>query len=293
MWMNIQKEIFENDELDINEKMCLIVMIGIKDIDLSIDLLARYMGCGVTTAKRSIASLREKGYFNDIEVEEVEEVEEDIYASTIGYTHSGKVIESDKAQNYETAEKRLKRPTEDFVEGFYSYQDIENEFSYDEDSTTDTISPQSNDDNSEVTDEERRARLKAYLLGEDNKESEDPEKINSNQNREVFVSKKENDAELVDRVIEMIEEKISFKEAQIILAFAGNDIELIKRKYIQAKNSQVSDAVAMLINELQKNEDNSNRSKVKQTEENTGETQINNFRIMKMQAYQKQSKDFK
>ncbi|HAS73209.1 MAG TPA: hypothetical protein DCS67_03600 [Clostridiales bacterium UBA8960] len=97
-----------------------------------------------------------------------------------------------------------------------------------------------------------------------------------------FVSKKMSNQSLVDEVIEMIDEKISSKEANIILAFAGNDIERIRRKYSIAKQSQVSDTVGVLINELQKKES----SVIKGDEQLSENTQIDANRLLKMQAYQ-------
>lgn len=97
-----------------------------------------------------------------------------------------------------------------------------------------------------------------------------------------FVSKKMTNQTLIDQVIELIEEKISSKEANIILAFAGNDLDRIKRKYSIAKQSQVSDTVGVLINELQKKE-----SSVIKNEDSIAEnTQIDANRLLKMQAYQ-------
>ena len=87
---------------------------------------------------------------------------------------------------------------------------------------------------------------------------------------------------LTDQVIALIDEKISSKEANIILAFANNDLDKIKRKYLIAKQSQVSDTIGVLINELQKKDSN-----VIKTEESMPEnTQVDTNRLMKMQAYQ-------
>lgn len=58
--------------------------------------------------------------------------------------------------------------------------------------------------------------------------------------------------EKLNRVFEIIEEKISVKEAKIILSFAGGNLERIEEKYKIALASQYNDKIEVLIHELQK-----------------------------------------
>ncbi len=59
---------------------------------------------------------------------------------------------------------------------------------------------------------------------------------------------------LIDELNDIIEEKITDSEARIILNFANNNIEKIKRCYKIARKMQVSDNIAALIMQLQKKE---------------------------------------
>jgi hypothetical protein len=82
-------------------------------------------------------------------------------------------------------------------------------------------------------------------------------------------------------LIALIDEKISFKEANIILAFANNDLDKVRRHYLSAKQSQVSDTIGVLISSLQKKE-----TQVIKADETVSENrQIDTNRILKMQAY--------
>lgn len=207
-WQAIESEIFLNDQLDIYEKMCLLVLMSQgEEVHMTSEMLAQYMGCGVNTARRAFESLRIKGFLSK-DFHEAPPIKR----------------ESNIVRNEEAIDiaKPLTDESETFMQGFY----------------TDSTKP--------------------------------------------FVSKKLSNQSLTDQVIELIEEKISSKEANIILAFAGNDIELIKRKYKVAKQSQVSDTIGVLINELQRKESNV----IKSDEPVSENSQIDTNRLLKMQAYQ-------
>ncbi|MDK2866267.1 MAG: hypothetical protein PWP51_893 [Clostridiales bacterium] len=298
MWSQIKREIFENEQMDIYEKMCLLVLMAQEEeVELSSEELARYMGCTAVTAKRAFESLQQKGYLAS-EAEAVSDVLEAMAPSStyekVKKTlndYSGNVVSGDAVE--QTAQIFLE-PTDHFREGFFIDGMAEAELASDEasEAASETVKPVGE------AEEERRAKLRAYLLG-DEKPPEKP-----------FVSVKEAKNRLVDQVIEIIDEKISFKEANIILGFSGNDIERIKRKYRIAKMSQVSDTIGVLINELQKPEEPekgdrpSNVIKADILDEDempsddlhprTAEpqrgTQVNAMQILRMQAYQKQKK---
>ncbi len=247
IWETIRREIFNNENLDIYEKMCLIVLMSLdeEEAHLSSDELGSAMGCSPVTAKRAFDSLRLKGYLSN-----------DYHKQPAIRRHSNVVRDEDAIEITRPVEVE----TEDFQPGFFKSNESDGE----------VFDAHNNSRESEIDSEtERRRQLAAYLLSD------------SDETPKSFVSKKETNS-LVDQVIDLIEEKISYKEANIILAFASNDIERIKKKYAIAKQSQVSDTISVLINELQKKEGPVIKAEDKQADN----TQINTSRLMKMQAYQ-------
>ena len=247
-WTEIESEIFKNGQLDIYEKMCLLVLMSQgEEVRLSSDELAMYMGCGVNTAKRAFESLRMKGF-----------IEKD-YAASPPVRRESNVLRNESVGEIA---KPIDEFSGDFQAGFYTTTESERASNEQMPSITADSGP----------DEafERRKQMAAYLLGDDSGL------------QKPFVSKKVTTESLTDQVIALIDEKISSKEANIILAFANNDLDKIKRKYLIAKQSQVSDTIGVLINELQKKDSN-----VIKTEESMPEnTQVDTNRLMKMQAYQ-------
>lgn len=134
--------------------------------------------------------------------------------------------------------------------------------------------------------------------------------------KKIFVSdkfKKEKSNKL-DRVVEIIGENLNHKEANIILSFAGGDLEKIRKAYAIARKSQLNDTVGVLINELQKKDpivDVDNLSKQEdgkgekirrediqqRTDENIKDmlksherSQVDTAKIMKLQRYQQYNK---
>lgn len=240
-WKSIEEEVFENYDLDIYEKMCLLVLMSRDESTrMTTEKLAEFMGCGKVTAKRAFDSLRMKGYLAKD------------YQSDPPVRRESSVIQNPD----EVAEisKVVEHFDDDFKEGFFK---VEHE-------------PVAK--NKHRGESDLRKRMAEYLLGDDTAFEPAPK---------VFVSQKESKEALVDEVIDLIEEKINFKEANIILAFAGNDMERIKKHYVKAKASQVTDTIGFLINALQKKESN-----VIKTEEKAQEnSQIDSNRLKKMQAY--------
>lgn len=240
-WKTIEEEVFENEDLDIYEKMCLLVLMSRDESTrMTTEKLAEWMGCGKVTAKRAFDSLRIKGYLaKDYQSDPPSRRESSVIQNTEDVAEVTKVL-----QHFD----------DDFKEGFYKM---------DQEPVVQTKHRGESD---------LRKRMAEYLLGDDTSYESVPK---------AFVSQKESKEALVDQVIELVEEKINFKEANIILAFAGNDMERIKKLYTQAKASQVSDTIGFLINALQKKESN-----VIKTEEKTQEnSQIDSSRLKKMQAY--------
>lgn len=246
-WEPIKQEIFDNQQLDIYEKMCLLVLMSRdeEEINITSEELSTAMGCGVVTAKRAFDSLRIKGYFT-------KDYKED---PPVSYDSS--VIKSGAPVSEVT--KTIEDFTDTFREGLFTAE-------VEEMPSEKPPTPEPPQD----TEEERRRLLAEYLLSGEESGVQG-----------VFVSQKEKKQSLVDELIEFIDEKISFKEANILLGFAGNDIERIKREYKVAKASQVSDTMGVLINALQKKSGNV----IKSDEKPKKETQIDTNRLRKMQAY--------
>ncbi len=241
----IEQEVLMNDSLDIYEKMCLIVLMtrSEEEIHITSETLAQLMGCGVKTAKRAFDALRVKGYFSKD------------YQATPPVQTDKSVIKHDVA--YDDITQIVDEEMEHFQEGFYRLSD-------------EVLTVNQNDSKPLLSEEEDyRRRFAEYVLGPSKAQ---PSRVKT------FVSQKETKESLVDEVIALIDEKISFKEANILLAFANNDIEKIKKHYKQAKGSQVSDTMGVLIASLQKQDEPQKRA--------SDHTQINTQRLMKMQAYQ-------
>jgi DNA-binding transcriptional regulator YhcF (GntR family) len=247
-WTEIETEIFKNSQLDIYEKMCLLVLMSQgEEVRLSSDELAMYMGCGVNTAKRAFESLRIKGF-----------IEKD-YAASPPVRRESNVLRNESVGEIL---KPIDEFSGDFKAGFYTTSESEG-------GSREHAEPPK-DDSGQDDAFERRKQMAAYLLGDDSVL------------QKPFVSKKVTTESLTDQVIALIDEKISSKEANIILAFANNDVDKIKKKYQIAKQSQVSDTIGVLINELQKKDSN-----VIKTDDPLPEnTQVDTNRLLKMQAYQ-------
>ena len=262
-WESIEKEIFENSNLDIYEKMCLLVLMSQgEEVNLSSVKLANYMGCGLNTAKRAFDSLRIKGYLSKD------------YQKQPAVRNESNVVRTAEAMEIS---KPLEELSDEFQGGFFTTAHDEHHLDRrkNDRETSKSESRMAAEFNTkakteEMSDLERRQQMAAYILGEDSA----PQKS--------FVSKKVTNNSLIDQVIELVDEKISSKEANIILAFANQDIDLIKKKYKIAKLSQVSDTISVLINELQKKESNVIRPVEALLENN----QIDTNRLIKMQAYQ-------
>ncbi len=249
-WKSIEEEVFENEDLDIYEKMCLLVLMSRDEsARMTTEKLSELMGCGKVTAKRAFDSLRTKGYLAKD------------YQSDPPVRRESSVIQN--PDDVAEITKVLQHFDDDFKEGFYKV---------DQEPTTDTPENHVPSQTKHRGENDLRRRMAEYLLGDETDYEPLPKS---------FVSQKESKEALVDEVIELIEEKINFKEANIILAFAGNDMERIKKHYIQAKASQVTDTIGFLINALQKKESNVIKSDEK-TQENS---QIDTNRLKKMQAY--------
>jgi hypothetical protein len=294
MWQQIKEEIFENEQMDIYEKMCLLVLVGLGDeVNLTSEMLAKYMGCTVVTARKAFEALHQKGYLHAGSENRLTDLENKKIPVHIRLRESN-VISEPELEILEDVSQIMLEPVEHFREGFFKdlFSEAEEDLETSESDIEEvSLSP-------EEEDRERRERLKAYLLGEF--ETQPETEVLS---KKTFVSVKSSKESLVDQVIGIIDEKISFKEANIILGFAGNDIEKIKRKYRIAKMSQLSDTVSVLINELQKRDSNVIKSEALSSETqgeeaeplpskiNQGKaSQVDTYRIQKMQAYQKQNK---
>ena len=142
-WKVIQSDIFSNDQLDIYEKMCLLVLMSLdEDVNLSSIQLSNYMGCGLNTAKRAFDSLRIKGYLS-----------KDYFEGR----RSSNVIRNEEALEIS---KPVQGVSDDFRAGFFM---VPEENSPDHESLVDVRKDHRSDD---VLDQEldRKRQLAAYLL---------------------------------------------------------------------------------------------------------------------------------
>jgi hypothetical protein len=252
-WQAIESEIFKNDSLDIYEKMCLLVLMSQGDeVHLTSGQLATYMGCGLNTAKRAFESLRIKGYLAKD------------YQASPAIKRDSNVVKNEEAVGIS---KPLKEETDVFQAGFFTEAEDSGQKSESRIYKTEHVTGSNQNNDPEIS---RRRQMAAYLLGDEPELSK------------AFVSKKVTNQSLTDQVISLVEEKISSKEANIILAFANNDIEVIKKKYKIAKQSQLSDTIGVLINELQKKDS----AVIKSDESAIENSQVDTNRLLKMQAYQ-------
>lgn len=266
---DILNTVLKEDDLDIYEKMCLLILLNMEDdANLTSEVLGNYMGCSTVRAKLAFESLHSKGYLKG----------ESVYyeGETIQRRESNVISPKQEVVEVGDIREPLNVETDEFLEGFFKPLNEERPVEESNEMRLDKL--RNTTRTQEVDPEtERRQRLAAYLMGSG-------EFVEGE--AKAFVSVKETKQSLVDQVIGIVDEKISFKEANIILGFASNDIELIKRKYRIAKMSQMSDTISVLINELQKKES----TVIKAEELEAEKSQINTNRIMKMQAYKNQIK---
>lgn len=89
-----------------------------------------------------------------------------------------------------------------------------------------------------------------------------------------------NKEQLVEDVLEMIEEPINDRQARIILGLAEYDLERVRKCYLVAQNTQVTDKIDMLIHELQKREEAQTPKRVPRT------SQVDHVRLDQMKKYQ-------
>ncbi len=128
---------------------------------------------------------------------------------------------------------------------------------------------------------------KGYLNAIDNKLKEDEENIkiikNSNDYKKLRLKElTDNDYENnIDNLHNLIEEPINDRQARIILNMASGDIELIKTKYKEARKSQFSDKIGVLLKLLQTQEYEY------KTKEKVAKSQINYGKLSKLKNYQK------
>ena len=85
----------------------------------------------------------------------------------------------------------------------------------------------------------------------------------------------------IDNLHDLIDEPINDRQARIILNMASGDIELIKTKYREAKKSQFSDKIGILLKLLQTKEYEY------KTKEKMVKSQINYKKLSKLKNYQK------
>ncbi len=241
-WQAIETEIFSNDSLDIYEKMCLLVL----------------MSQGEEVHLTSVELAAYMGCGLNTAKRAFESLRIKGYLAKDYQASPAILRESNVVKNEEAValSKPLKEESETFQAGFFT-----------EATPPISKSASNHDSDPEIS---RRKQMAAYLLGDDTELSK------------TFVSKKVTNQSLTDQVISLVDEKISSKEANIILAFANNDIEVIKKKYKIAKQSQVSDTIGVLINELQKKES----TVIKSDETILENSQVDTNRLLKMQAYQ-------
>ncbi|MDM8533149.1 hypothetical protein QUF55_00475 [Clostridiaceae bacterium HSG29] len=125
-----------------------------------------------------------------------------------------------------------------------------------------------------------------YLNVIDNKLEEEEENIkiikNTNDYKKLRLKElTDNDYENnIDKLHDLIDEPINDRQARIILNMASNDVELIKLKYKEAKKSQYSDKIGVLLKLLQ------TQKYEYKTKKKVAKSQINYGKISKLKNYQ-------
>lgn len=233
----VSKGIFDDEELDIYEKMAFIVISGYIETEENLDeqFLAQKMGCGIISVKKAIKGLREKGILELIDDEESEFDQV--------FINRRKVIRSNNDINTESID------FESYFEKFPSDEVIDRAIEND--------NPIFTSEKSEVVEEKadihipgiKRSAMKAY--GKTNKKAKIVEKKKSIP-EERYVDPYRLKIDLVKKIIN---EPLSDAQLMIIFNIAGGDIELIKEKYKVASYSQINDTIGVLMSELQKESD--------------------------------------
>lgn len=102
--------------------------------------------------------------------------------------------------------------------------------------------------------------------------------------------------ENLQKIFDIIDEKINEREAKIILNFAEGDVDRVAEKYKIAKNSQFQDKVEILIHELQKKPSSRiiKKEHVDETikvledfDESLESSQVNTYKLNLMKKYKK------
>ncbi len=293
---NVENNLIDRTDLNIYEKMCSVVLAryaGRSEFSnmLSIPVIATRMGCSTELAEKALQSLIDKKL---VMLEDTGHIEPELLnvdpvkvstkvIRSEGLEASGKAtanpfehlenFEEDKPKTRKKAPSKAKKAKESAVPPLVQ-------------------APKEKTTRSKKTKEPSANESVQTLV------VETPEKLVAPEIKRPIVPKqvREGVQDLIDQIFEVIDENINDREARIILSFANNDVELVKEKYKIAKRSQVSDKIEMLINELQKKEDDGEVKKVLEPSEEglkplkqAPNTQIDLENINRMVAFKQSS----
>lgn len=225
----ISKGIFDDEELDIYEKMAFIVINGYMDCDVLMDelFLSNKMGCGIISVKKAIKGLQEKGILELLEDETIDR--ESVFINR---------------RNVIKPNDRLMTEEIDFESYFEKFPLDKTEELIKEEKIEEIIKPKENIEVAGVA----RSAIKAY--GKTNKKKTS-ESIHNKKSipEERYISPQKLKIDLLKKIIM---EPLTDSQIMIIYNIAGGDIALIKEKYKIAVYSQINDKIGLLMAELQK-----------------------------------------
>lgn len=253
-FFNVENNLIDRNDLNIYEKMCSVVLAryaGRSEFSnmLNTQVIAIRMGCSVAEAEKALNSLIEKKL---VTLEDAGHIEPEMLAVE-AVKVSSKVIKTEGLSQMVKAPEKAFDHLESFEEetpapkakrGGRRKKTEEKTLESSEVSDTKKNKPV---ESSGLETSPGKAKERLVDKGTD---------IPEVKSRPLVPKQVREDVQsLIDQIFEIVEENINDREARIILSFANNDVELVREKYKVAKRSQVSDKIEMLINELQKKDD--------------------------------------
>lgn len=246
----IKKEILDKTDIDIHEKMCLICLMCMEGTVMTGDL-AVAMGVTENTAKMAFHSLKSKGYFAQMDLEE-----------------------DQKQQQVEALRKLLKRDPmpqnpiikeSDLGAGTASAPQLpkraagpEGEIAGAEVFDNSDLSPSANPQSARNPGD----RFKNTPEVQDIQASSAPQSARKPEKLAKPVRKK-TQTDDTDKVMGLLDEYLTRSEASIILGFAGGDYKKVEAAYGMIRGTQISDKVDALVNLLQTKEESTFRDKAR------------------------------
>lgn len=244
-WIVLNTKIIERNDLNVFEKMCCVVLsmyADDTDVVLTSDFISERMGCSYEDGKTALDGLVHKGI---IEFDQAQG-DEAIVSGNVLKSSDEKISKLEEGFKFDALEEKK---VDDHVIDKSNF------------TTLGKIVK-----NAYVKPEEKVKSLEQEMENFINKKPQNPDfsKINPTQR----INRPKSNNKNIEKVYEIIDEKISEREAKIILSFAENNISKIKEKYLIAKNSQYNDKIEILINELQKPDESMAKTRIIKSQPN-------------------------